>query len=324
MSLTVSSSVNGTDPQFAEISRRLAGLVWAPTRLVPYGRGAAPHAATVWRGQWTTAEKSAAAFYESVGYEVIRLSHETSTSVGQPYEARVPGAAQLAEALHRILPANVVRTWTSRSPKPEESLTLNGVDPRDYPVSGYPPDFLCARSGDWRLVEVKGPGDSIHFRQANWLVHRREPEWPFEVCMPMQGLAEARFVPDEIRPGPAFTATYQAELEEVLDYRTMMSMSRLSGAALAEAEDRNASSIVRYRRRLWAGLLAKGNDPRSLSMLRSGRSMSVLDPNWPPQLTEADLTRMAQRAAKDAENKKRLAAYEREAKQKRRKPRESA
>ncbi|MCO6416071.1 hypothetical protein JYK14_07790 [Siccirubricoccus sp. KC 17139] len=201
----------------------------------------------------------------------------------------------------------------SRQPgRPRRLSPSTTCPPRDYPVSCYRPDLLCARPDDWRFVEVKGPGDALHFRQANWLLHRRDPAWPFEICMPVKGLQEARFAADEIGPGPAFAVACAEKLEEHQDFLTGISMFGLTGKDLVAAEDRNAASIVRDRRRLWAGLVAKGHDPRSLTTLRSGRLMTVLDSHWPPELTGADMERMAQRAAKQAKNKKRIAAHNRQ------------
>ena len=322
MSEAMSPSVPKDPEQYVharEIPRRLAGLGRAPVRLIPDQRGANPRAAEIWRGQWTSPERAAAQYYESLGYEVVRLSHETSTSVGKAYESRIPGAAQLAHAMRRILPAAVFRAWTAANPRLNEIPSLNYVPPHEYPVSAYPPDLLCARSDDWRFVEVKGPGDRLHFRQANWLIHCREPAWAFEVCMPLRGLSQAQFIFDETGPGPAFAAAYAEALQEHEDFLVIASMHKMVGDELVAAEDRNAVSIIRSRRRLWAGLAAAGHDPRSLNVLRSGRPMTALDPTWPPKLTTVDLECIDKRDTKKAQVAKLIKAHNQRSAQKSRK-----
>lgn len=147
-----------------EIMRRLGGLVTAPVRLIPDLPCLPPQAKNIWSGQWTRVEMAAARYYEELGYEVVRLEHFTSQSVGQSYEAWAPGGKQLGDAMRRILPRDVYTVWTSR--RSSEASSLDRTYPRDYPVSGYVPDLLLSGRGEWRLAEIKGPGDALHPRQA--------------------------------------------------------------------------------------------------------------------------------------------------------------
>lgn len=166
----------------AEVDKRLAGLARPDVRVVPDVSAVSPLSASVWKAQWTRYEKVAVAFYETNGYEVVRLSHETLSSVGEHYAGGVPGASKLAIALSRLLSEEDLKLLTAKSEAVRKALALNSVDPRRYSLAFYPPDFLCslkAQPGDWFFVEVKGAGDSFHIRQANWLVHLKPTHWRY-------------------------------------------------------------------------------------------------------------------------------------------------
>ena len=130
--------------------------------------------------------------------------------------------------------------------------------------------------------------------------------------MPVRGLLEARFVSDEI--GPAFAAAYAEALEYHQDFLVTFNVRKMSGEDLIAAENRSVVSIVRFCRRLWTDLVAKGHDPRSLSVsiLPSGRPMTALDPHWPPEFTTADLARIADGNVKKAEVPKMIKAHNRQ------------
>lgn len=215
------------EPLRLEITQRLSGLACPQVRLIPYERRGPllpSHAQSLQGGGWTKAEAAAAAFYEASQMRVARLSMQLLFNVQKHalggealYKASDEAAAKAVwAALQEVMPQADIDTLLQSPKRNARHLSLDGLSPRKWPVSAYMPDLVCGTRRDgWRFVEVKGPGDSLHFRQANWFVNVKPERWVFEICMPMAGITEPLVVAPGRKPaGPRFAAALAAAEED--------------------------------------------------------------------------------------------------------------
>ena len=207
-------------------------------------------------------EREAAFYYEQQGYEVIRLEHFALASVGQPGEYARVESEPIAGHLLRLLPAEAYRRLIARSERYVEtkSLALNSVMPKDYALAFYPPDFLVVRRrllkpNEFKFVEVKGPKDSIHFRQANWIVNLKPEDWDFEIFASVHDQVEDTFVECDLpATTEGFAVAYQEAYEEVIGYRLTMEKVKKNQAAkkaheASLPEPTSAEEIIESMRR---------------------------------------------------------------------------
>ncbi len=124
-------------------------------------------------------EKEAVSYYESIGYEVTRIGrgHDLESKLRgkfpKPVHAQFFGKTPAMEELERLYQERL------RQSPPG---VLNGIQPDQFPLQAYPPDLFAMRSKhDWKFIEVKGPSDSMSFRQANWFINAAPKEWAYEI-----------------------------------------------------------------------------------------------------------------------------------------------
>lgn len=121
-------------------------------------------------------------------------------------------AREIWASIQKAMPRLEIETLFRDPKRHARHLSLDGLSPKKWPLGAYLPDLVCGTSeGQWRFVEVKGPGDSLHFRQANWFVNLKPGHWAFEVCMPMEGISEPLVVSAGSKlAGPSFAAAFAA------------------------------------------------------------------------------------------------------------------
>jgi hypothetical protein len=136
------------------------------------------------------------------------------------------GSERLGVSLRRYLSNSDYSLFIRRSYKLHNVVPLNGIDPKDYSICFYPPDFLLInnRSGEWKFVEVKGPKDKLHFRQANWFVNLIPKVWKYEIFASLDMQFEGMYlcVLDGNRSGPRFNEKYKAVLKDVANYNMIL------------------------------------------------------------------------------------------------------
>jgi len=174
---------------------------------------------------WEKYEREAKGYYESRGYEVIRLEHFASAGVGGR-EHIFPKSKILGEYLRHYFSESDYSLYIHRSEEINKFLVLNGVYPTDYSISFYPPDFLVVdkMSGEWQFVEVKGPKDKLRFRQANWFVNLIPKTWKYEIFASLDRQFEDTFmfIPNGPRAGSRFEEMHRVEISEVEEYRALI------------------------------------------------------------------------------------------------------
>lgn len=171
---------------------------------------------------WDKYEREAKFFYESDGFLVIRLEHFASSAVAVN-EHIFPEAKILGGYLRKHLNGNDYAKYVFRKKSIRDATALNGIDPKDYSISFYPPDFLIVdrNSGKFKFVEVKGPADKLRFRQANWYINLIPEEWEYEIFASINRKFDDVYLlkKQDTRAGPKFKDEYEKQLESVNDYR---------------------------------------------------------------------------------------------------------
>lgn len=170
-------------------------------------------------------EREAKYYYQSKGYKVIRLEHFASAGVGSK-EDILPESKILGNHLRKYLPPDTYQTFIRKSKASQEALVLNGVSPKDYSLSFYPPDFLVIdiTTNIWKFVEVKGPTDKLHFRQANWYINLLPNQWEYEIFASVNIKFEDSYICNiaDTREGIKFQNEYSNKIDEVNKWNTMM------------------------------------------------------------------------------------------------------
>ena len=173
-------------------------------------------------------ESEAKRYYQSLGYTVIRLEHFTSASV-KHQEDCYPESKILGRQLRKYLSKSDYDTYTYRNPLLEEAISLDTIDPKDYSISFYPPDFLMINkeSGKHMFVEVKGPSDKLRFRQANWFVNLLPESWEYEIFASINKKFDETYVytPNTTKGCPKFYEEYEKEIVEVNKWREFVKVS---------------------------------------------------------------------------------------------------
>ena len=173
-------------------------------------------------------ELEAASLYASRGYKVIRLEHFAANGVGRS-EHLMPESKMLGKKLRKHLTRDAYLRFIQTSDAVSEALVLNEVDPRDYPLNCYPPDFLMVRSKqEFVFVEVKGPRDRLHFRQANWAINLLPKDWRFEICALVERDIPAPEMVLKLHRSSTqkFRDELQAKIAEAQNFRDQFSHSR--------------------------------------------------------------------------------------------------
>jgi hypothetical protein len=166
-------------------------------------------------------EKEAKYYYESTGFTVIRLEHFASNAVGEK-ESIFPEAKVLGDLLRKHLSKDDYNKYIFKKSAVKNVLVLNGIDPKDYSISFYPPDFLVINNNDgkWKFVEVKGPTDKLHFRQANWFVNLIPESWDYEIIALLNKKFDETYlckIPGS-RSGDKFNKEYAKKQKSVKGY----------------------------------------------------------------------------------------------------------
>lgn len=154
----------------------------------------------------TKYEDVAASYYASNGINVLKLDHFLT----QP-GALLPGQEKLHHTLRAVVGPRRYSEFTSISDEIRNSVCLNGIDMRTYPMCLYPPDFLLYKDDFFAFAEVKGMGDQLHLNQANWFINSFKWAVEFEICAVVSN--SHLHLPLIVRahePGP--TAKFHAEL----------------------------------------------------------------------------------------------------------------
>lgn len=166
-------------------------------------------------------EREAFDYYQSSGFEVIRLEHFASTGVGRS-EHLLKDSEKLGKLLRLHLPEADYQAYISRSKRGKAAVSLSSVYPENYPISCYPPDFLIIDkvSKRFKFVEVKGPNDKLHYRQANWYLNLIPSHWGYEIFASLNNAFEQLYLCNlsEPRIGPNFDTMHQAERLEVSNH----------------------------------------------------------------------------------------------------------
>lgn len=101
-----------------------------------------------------------------------------------------------------------------------KSISLNGIDPKDYPLICYVPDFLVVdfKTGKWKFVEVKSYRDKLHFKQANWYVNLIPKHWEYEIFAQLKQEFDEIYNCSSLGPrkGEQFQRLYQLESDKAL------------------------------------------------------------------------------------------------------------
>ena len=173
---------------------------------------------------WDRYEREAKYYYESIGYTVIRLEHFASCAVSEN-ERMFPKAKVLGGLLRKYLSNEDYTKYIYKKQSIKEAIALNGIDPKDYSISLYPPDFLVVEnsSNKWKFVEVKGPTDKLRFRQANWFINLMPEAWDYEIFASLNRTFDDTYVckASARRSGERFMDEYAKELESVKEYNEM-------------------------------------------------------------------------------------------------------
>ncbi|MCO6413213.1 MAG: VRR-NUC domain-containing protein [Thiogranum sp.] len=207
-------------------ARVTQGLIYAPVRIVSRKILLEPSTPTAFKTlPWDRFEREARFHYENDGFEVIRLEHFASQMVGDEREKVFADPQLLGTHLRRVLSPADYQTYISKSAAIQTAIALNGIDPKLYSVSFYPPDFLVINRNDrsFKFVEVKGPTDKLRFRQANWYVNLIPTHWDYEIFASVNRQFDDVFLctPTGPRAGEHFAASYQQAMHEVAEFRTM-------------------------------------------------------------------------------------------------------
>lgn len=173
---------------------------------------------------WDEYEREAMRYYQSRGHEVIRLEHFASCGVGHK-ENIFEKSKHLGRYLRRYLSKSDYSLYIHRSEKIENTVSLSEINPHEYSISFYPPDFLVVdkKRGEWQFVEVKGPKDKLRFRQANWFINLIPEPWEYEIFASLDRHFEETFVciTNGPRAGPGFEDVYRAACNDVDKYRAI-------------------------------------------------------------------------------------------------------
>lgn len=173
---------------------------------------------------WDRYEREAKYYYESTGHTVIRLEHFASCAVAEN-EKMFPKASALGALLRKYLSSDDYATYTFKKRSVKEAISLNGIDPKDYSISFYPPDFLVIEneSNKWKFVEVKGPTDKLRFRQVNWFINLMPEAWNYEIFASLNRKFDNVYLckSSGYRIGKKFAEEYAKELENINKYNSI-------------------------------------------------------------------------------------------------------
>ncbi|MDD5462012.1 MAG: VRR-NUC domain-containing protein [Methylococcales bacterium] len=175
-------------------------------------------------GSWNKYEKEAAYFYKKQGYDVIRLEHFASCGVGEK-EDIFEDSKRLGKLLREFLPQEDYKKYIYKSEQCREAVALNGVYPKYYSLSFCPPDFLVVNktSSQWKFVEVKGPTDKLHFRQANWYINLMPSNWDYEIFASLNKEFEEIYIENDLpKKGNIFDDLYAEKVRESDKFNNMI------------------------------------------------------------------------------------------------------
>lgn len=197
-------------------------------------------------------EREAAFYYQQQGYEVVRFEHFASSAMGGLDAYSIKVSELLKRDVRKLLSKIQYERLIKRTDRFNETVdvSLNTVMPKDYPLNFYPPDFLVVRRhllkpNEFKFVEVKGPTDHIHFRQANWAINLKPSDWKFEIFASVRGDMEETFVECDLPTATdAFLKAYKQKHDEVLDFRAMMKRNEKIRAEKKALEASRPKSIT--------------------------------------------------------------------------------
>ncbi|MBL4783637.1 MAG: VRR-NUC domain-containing protein [Porticoccaceae bacterium] len=166
------------------------------------------------QGAFNKYEKEAAFFYQTKGYEVIKLEHFASSGAGDK-EHIFDESKELGIKLRKIFPIDEYQKFIYKSDACRKALVLNSIYPAEYSLSFYPPDFLVVKNDtkEWKFVEVKSPRDKLHFRQANWYVKLMPENWNYEIFASLNRKCDGVTIKTDLpRNGAVFEEIYSEEV----------------------------------------------------------------------------------------------------------------
>lgn len=211
-------------------------------------------------------EKEAFSYYTSIGYEVIRLEHQFLSLVGEKEHLFAESKA-LGDKLRSLIPRRDYLKLIHRNENllNKKALVLNSVYPRDYSLAFYPPDFIAVKkrllgANEFKFIEVKGPTDRLHFRQANWYVNLMPNHWQYEIFASInEDIEEIYIERDTPTKGVEFDETYEMHKLEVKEFRAASktkrkthkeNLEKYSSESMKEHLDRLEKEITRVNKAL--------------------------------------------------------------------------